>query len=79
MNNIFNEIKSNDYITKEHNCVHYNSEITIFDKTFLLTASSEEKLKSKKEEFYFSVHEMIVSELQKITMQDEKGSQKRLK
>lgn len=79
MNNIFDEIKSNDYTTSEHNCAHYNSKITIFGKTFLLTASSKEELKNKKEEFYFSVHEMIVAELQKLIIQDEKVIQKRLK
>lgn len=59
--------------------ITYCSEINIFDRNFTLKGRTEEELKNKKEELYLSIHEMIVSELQKLTLQDEKEPQKHLK
>lgn len=52
--------------------ISYCSEVTVFGKTFTLKGKTEEELKNKKEELY----QMIVLELQKLTLQDEKDSPK---
>lgn len=59
--------------------ITYCSEINILGRKFILKGETEEELKNKKEEFYLYIHEMIVSELQKLIFQDEKDKQKHLK
>lgn len=59
--------------------ISYCSEITVFDKTFNLKGKTKEELKNKKEELYLTIHEMMVVELQKLTLQTEEEPQKCLK